>query len=387
MLSAQQLLDDARASSGLNDYGGMRFAEGLRVLVDSMNREAGLTPANEARMRGELLRLLENRLRMQRDLVRHPEILDEEILAPVFITSLPRTGSTKLHRMLAASGAFHPLKFWQAYHFAPLTDAPASGPDPRIAAAERYLAWLRQRAPLYMEGHPMYADETEEEHILLDAGFNSLYQHAAFMNVPSYVKWVMSLDRHAMFEDLRRMLQYLQWQHYRGMKRRWILKTPGLLGTEATLAEVFPGTDFIVTHRDPAHIMPSVAALCYGTLQMYNDNVDPTLAGGMMLANFGFTVQGHLAWRTQYPADKVLDVAFADIVGDEMAVLERIFGFLHIPFTDTQRENVKRWLATDAARRQPSRQYRGADFGLDDDAVNTTFAAYRTRYGSFIAPA
>lgn len=385
MLFAQQLLDDARASSGLYDYGDMRFAEGLRVLVDSMNREAALTPANEARMREELLRLLVNRLRMQRDLQRHPEILDEEILPPVFITSLPRTGSTKLHRMLAASGAFNAMKFWQAYHFAPLDDAPSSGPDPRIAASEQYLAWLRRRAPRYMEGHPMYADETEEEHILLDAGFNSLYQHAAFMNVPSYVQWVMGLDRHAMFEDLRRMLQYLQWQHYRGMKRRWILKTPGLLGTEATLAEVFPGTDFIVTHRDPASVMPSVAALCYGTLQMYNENVDPRLAGSMMLANFGHTVQGHLAWREQYPADKVIDIAFDEIVGDEMAVLEKVFGFLRAPFTDAHRENVKRWLAMDAARREPSRQYAAPDFGLEAERVNATFAGYVHRYVRFIA--
>ena len=385
MLFAPDLLQQARTSSGLNDYGDMAFAEGLQVLVDAINAEAHLTPANEARYRAELLRLLENRLRMQSELVAHPEILDEEILPPVFITSLPRTGSTKLHRMLGASGDFNAMKFWQAYHFARFAnDAPASGPDPRIAATESYLRELRQWAPQYMESHPMYAEETEEEHILLDAGFNSLYQHAAFLNVPSYIGWVMTLDRHAMFEDLRRMLQYLQWQHHRGTKRRWILKTPGLLGTEATLAEVFPGTDFIVTHRHPVQTMASTAALFAGTLEMYNEVVDKRMAGEVMLASFGVTMQRHLEWRAAYPAEKVRDVRFGDVVDHEFDVLTSLYDFLGIAFTERSRANVRAWLAMDAERHDTPRKFTLAEFGLDEAKVNATFAGYLARYRDYL---
>ncbi len=388
MLSADALLDDARIASGLDDYGPMDFAEGLRVLVKSINEESGLTAANAARYGEELLRLLVNRLRMRRDIVRHPEILNEQILPPVFITSLPRTGSTKLHRMLGASGDFNSMKFWQAYQFARIEDGPVSGPDPRIAEAEHFLAGLKQRAPGYLEYHPMFADETEEEHILLDAGFNSLYQHAAFLNVPSYIGWVMALDRSVMFDELRRMLQYLQWQHYRGSgiesKRRWILKTPGLLGTEGALAEAFPGTDFIVTHRHPAKIMPTTAALFCGTLEMYNTTVDKQMAGNVMLGNFGYTVQRHLEWRATYPAHKVRDVRFDDIVNRDVDVLAGLYDFLGMPFTDTSRANVEAWLKRDAARRDQSQPRQLAEFGLDDATVNNTFAAYIGRYHDFL---
>ncbi|MET0983794.1 MAG: sulfotransferase, partial [Steroidobacteraceae bacterium] len=258
MLSVDALLKDAQAASGLSDYGDMQFTEGLQVLVNSINTEAHLTAENEARFRLELLRLLENRLRMRRDLVAHPEILEEEILPPVFITSLPRTGSTKLHRMLAATGDFHSMKFWQAYNFAPFSDERQT-PDPRIPVADRYLSWMKQRAPLFATGHPMYTEETEEEQVLLDAGFNSLYQHAAHLNVPSYIQWVLAQDPCHMFDDVRRILQYLQWQHFEGLRRRWILKTPCLLGTESALAKAFPGMDFIVTHRHPELVMASTA--------------------------------------------------------------------------------------------------------------------------------
>ena len=83
---------------------------------------------------------------MQRAITEHPEILDEEILPPVFVTSLPRTGSTKLHRMLAATGDFNGLPFWMSYNIAPFPDTEdTGGPDLRIAAAEEHLRWLDKR--------------------------------------------------------------------------------------------------------------------------------------------------------------------------------------------------------------------------------------------------
>ncbi len=52
------------------------------------------------------IRLLASRLRVEHDLVRHPEIHEVEIRRPLFITGLPRSGTTLLHRLLSqAPGA------------------------------------------------------------------------------------------------------------------------------------------------------------------------------------------------------------------------------------------------------------------------------------------
>ena len=383
MLSADSLLQDAKAESGLSDYGALDFVEGLNVLVKSINAEAGLTPDNEARYRPILVRILCNRLRMQRDVKRHPEILDEEVLPPVFITSLPRTGSTKLHRMLAASGDFNAMSFWQSFNFAPFTDPPAT-PDPRIAAAEKFLDWTTSKAPLFQEAHPMYADETEEELYILDAGFNSLYNHASFLHVPSYVDWVLKLDPHQAYRDLRSILQYMQWQHFRGLKRRWVLKTPALLGTEATFADVFKGTDFIVTHRDPKQILGSVCALFSGIRALYNEYDYADVAAATMMYSFGITSQAHLQWREKYPADKVMDVRIGEIVSNEFDLLPKIYEFLNIPFDDVARNNIQAWLKKDAARRQTPRQFTLADYGMTAEQVDEKFAGYLQRYKDFL---
>ena len=384
MLDANDLLTRARTAAGLDDFGHMGFAEGLGVLVRSINDEAGLTPQREALVESQIQRVLVNRLRMQRDLTQHPEIRDEPVLPPLFITSLPRTGSTKLHRMLAASGDFNGLLYWMSYNFAPLPGRGVPAADPRIEAARRYLEWEHAAAPGYQRAHPHYFDEYEEELALLDAGFNSLYQWTAFLDVPSYVEFVLAGDGLQAFRDLRLMLQYLQWQHYRGKQRRWVLKTPSLFGFEAGYSTVFEDTDFIVTHRDPAAIWPSVCSLFCGARALYSDTDYTSVASTFITRNFGQALQGHLAWRASAPAEKVLDLRFEEIVGDEIALLQRVYDWLGMPFTETAQRNVERWLAHDAERGHARNTATPEDFETTAQAVRDDMSRYVERYGAYL---
>jgi lipid-A-disaccharide synthase-like uncharacterized protein len=331
--------------------------------------------------------VLVNRLRMQRDIAAHPEILEEQVLPPVFITSLPRTGSTKLHRMLAATGDFNGIPFWMSHNIAPFPGSPDTERDPRIAAAEQHLQWIYDTAPLYQQMHPQYAEDVEEELSLLDAGFNSLYRWAAFLNVPSYIEWVLGRDGMQAFRDLRVMLQYLQWQHYRGRNRRWVLKTPSLFGWEGAYAHTFPGTDFIVTHRDPVAIWASVCGLFSGVRSLYNDTDIDDLArmgGPVMLHNFAEASKGHLAWRADYPTEKVLDVRFDAVIGDETALLARIYAWLDIPFTASAQTNLAAWLELDATRGHTRHTRSLEDYGLSREAIDKDLAGYIDRYREFL---
>jgi hypothetical protein len=384
MLSTELLLDDARREAALDDYGDTGFMEGLQVLVKSINEEGGLKPDREAAVRRELTRVLVNRLRMHDQVSRHPEILDEVLLPSIFITSLPRTGSTKLHRMLAATGDFNALVFWQGYNFAPFPEANGAGPDPRIAAAERYLRWLNEQAPGFHRFHPMYADEVDEEVWLLDANFNSLYMHAGFLNVPAYVDWVLAGDGLAAFRDLRTQIQFLQWQHYRGMNRRWVFKSPSLFGFEQAYAAVFPGTDFLVAHRHPAAAMPSLCQLFCGVRALYNEGDFAEMAAPAMLHNCGEGLKAHLAWRAQCPEDKALDVSFVEIVGDEVELMRRVYRFLDIEFSGAAEANLLAWLEKDRGRKHERSTATLADFGITREAVAEHLSGYIERYEAYI---
>jgi hypothetical protein len=384
MLETQWLLDQARTMAGLDDYGDMRFAEGMGVLVKSINDEAGLTPAYEEALTDELLRVLVNRLRMNRDLVLHPEIADEEVLPPVYITSMPRTGSTKLHRMLSATGDFNALLYWQSLNFAPFPDADPGGPDPRIEAGYRHLAHVGAQAPGFQRAHPMFAEEAEEELSLLDAGFNSLYTWAALLDIPTYIEYVLQSSPLAAFEDMRRTIQYIQWQHYRGLGRRWVFKTPSMFGFEGAYSAVFGGTDFVITHRHPLKTVASMCNLMCGSRSKYSDADFTGFAGETMIHNFAEAQKGHLAWRAGYPAHKCLDLRFEGIVNDEIGVTKTVYDFLGMELTDRAVSNLEAWLAMDEGRNhQPCRDTL-ADYKVEPSFVETSFAPYINYYGEYL---
>ena len=86
-----------------------------------------------------ILGLLKNRLLIEDLLGRHPEILDEQIVAPIIICGLPRTGTTHLHNLMSADPALRSLPYWESLE--PVLPA-SRGPGAR---RRRTRAWSARR--------------------------------------------------------------------------------------------------------------------------------------------------------------------------------------------------------------------------------------------------
>jgi len=100
-LAPADLIVLARRRAGLSDFGGEPFEHALAVLVDSYNREAALSLFGRFAARWDVLRFLGNLLRLRAAEQSDPGILDQAIDRPIFITGLPRSGTTFLHSLLA----------------------------------------------------------------------------------------------------------------------------------------------------------------------------------------------------------------------------------------------------------------------------------------------
>ena len=111
ILEGEDLMSRARELTGI-DLIDEEAVEPITRLVNSINEEADLHEIGCAAKQKKLLRILSNRLRMQRDIANHPEILDQKINAPIFIHGMPRTGSTKSQKILSKSGDFNWLVLW-----------------------------------------------------------------------------------------------------------------------------------------------------------------------------------------------------------------------------------------------------------------------------------
>src|SRR5262249_7232076 len=123
-LSAEDLIERARRSARLADFGNTPFREGLQVLLRACAEEADLSLFGRIGTRWDVGRLLTNLLRLRSEELKAPEILEEPVERPIFITGLPRSGTTFLHQLLAADEHNQVPRVWQLIH-----PYPASGVD------------------------------------------------------------------------------------------------------------------------------------------------------------------------------------------------------------------------------------------------------------------
>ena len=86
-------------------------------------------------------------------------------------------------------------------------------------------------------------------------------------------------------------------------------------------------------------------------------------------------------FRASNPAleERWVDVRYADLVDDPMAVVRAIYARLGWPLGTSAAEAMEHWLALQAEQRrhEPRHEYSLEDYGLTPDAVDEAFAPYR----------
>lgn len=375
-----ELLAEARtAQGGLSDFGDPSFRAGLEALCDALNREAKLSDTGRHIMRQKLLTQLGNRLRIEDYFRRHPEINDELVTPPVVIVGLPRTGTTKLHRLLSRDPRFYWMAFWESQFPVPFPNENLQEPKARIAEGRALCDMMTTAMPKLAAMHPMVADEADEEVMLSEHSFMSAFN--AYAHVPGYMRWLDQQDQTPMYRYLRRGLQFLQWQkRQRGVTaERWVLKAPHHLLRMHLLLEVFLGARVILTHRDPLQSIPSIASFIHTLWSIYSAQADPVSAGHEWSAIMQRALAHTMQVREQ-AASQFLDVRFQDTVKRPMEVVREIYAFLGLDLPSAVDQAMRGWLTQDENSHQGGHDYTLEEFGLSDAQIRRDFASYRKQH-------
>jgi len=382
VLDVEHLLAQASAAAGgLADFGPGNYREALGVLFDSLAREANLSPQGEQLLHGKLLAQLVNRLVIQDYCRRHPEILEERIDDPLVIVGLPRTGTTLLQRMLSTDQRFHSAAWWETRYPAPLPAEDVRDASHRIGLAKAEVEQMIRFIPDILAIHPLDAMQADEEFMLMEHSFMCAMD--SYANVPSYSAWLARQDHTSVYTYLKTMLQFLQWQkRQRGepAAQRWVLKTPQHLHTLEILLRVFPGAQVILTHRDPAQTIPSMASMAHTLWKMYADAPDPVTVGRQWSAQMCRAMEHAMAVRDTLPAGRFLDIRFEDTVQDPFGVVRSVYRFANMPLTESARSAMWTWMESNPRNQRAAHAYTVAQFGLSHEQLAQDFAAYRARH-------
>jgi Sulfotransferase family len=378
-LDEQGLLDAARRATQLDDLGDDGFREPFRMVLQGLEAEARLTLVGRMAARQDILGLLANRLRLEEDSKRHPEIGAQEVPRPLFIVGLPRTGSTLLHHLLAQDPASRVAQAWEVMSPSPPPEARTYRTDPRIAKAARQLAWFDALTPDFKAIHPLGAQLALECIAIMSPTFLASRFHTSY-HVPTYQEWLERQDLRPAYRFHRRFLQQLQW---RAPAQRWVLKAPAHLFGIRALLDVYPDAGVILTHRDPLEVVGSLASLTTALRGTFSDDVHPEQVGPEMTRRWADGLARALRDRDDglVPADRFFDVRYVDLVRDPIGTVRSIYDHYGIRFTPAAEERMRRFLARHPKDKHGRHSYTLAEFGLNADEEAARYRTYRERFG------
>ena len=373
-LTPESLIRTARRKSGLYDLGGEDIETPLGVLVNSIENEARLNPFGRFVTRTRLVSALENRLRAERWFALHPEILEQELLPVTVITGLQRTGTTMLHRLLAADPDTRALLSWEALNPAPLFRAGER--EKRIKAARMSEKALSYIVPDFFAVHPVEAGAPEEDVLLLDFSFLSTVPEAT-LRVPGYSLWLEKQDQRPAYEYMKKLMLLLQWQR---PGKRWILKTPHHMEYLDILFEVFPEVRVIQTHRDPVTTLASFCSMLSHGRGLFSDSVDPKEVGREWSRKVRRMLERIMAARKELPKGRFYDVRYEDLAADPVGTVESIYRFLGLSWNGFLEKMMGDADNANGRYRYGRHVYRLDDFGLSERRIREEFAAYYEEY-------
>ena len=376
-INANEILDQAKSETGLSDLGEPLFFEGLNRLIDSINNEASL---NEIGIQAQPIRiqgLLSNRLRFEEDLKKFPEILDQEIIAPIVIVGLPRTGSTMTHRLLASDPNHTAMLWWEGRYPALLPGEKRGDIETRMELGKAEVDAVVAASPEALDIHPWDYKGADEEILLLEHNFLSTVPES-FMALPSYSEWIEEQDHTLAYEDLKKFIQYLQWQNPGREKKRWVLKSPHHLGFIDKMISVFPDAKIIQTHRDPIKTVPSFCSMCANLFEPLTTNFDKVFIGKHWSNKLTRALNHCMNISEQHP-DNFLDLEFLNMIKDPIDEMKKIYEFIGEPFGEKTEVAMEAW-REENKHEMGAHKYSLEEYDLTESQINDNFAKYQQKY-------
>ena len=376
-INANEIIDQAKSETGLSDLGEPLFLEGLNRLIDSINNEANL---NEVGIQAQPIRiqgLLSNRLRFEEDLKKFPEILDQEIIAPIVIVGLPRTGSTMTHRLLASDPNHTAMLWWEGRYPALLPGEKRGDIETRMELGKAEVDAVVAASPEALDIHPWDYKGADEEILLLEHNFLSTVPES-FMALPSYSEWIEEQDHTLAYEDLKKFIQYLQWQNPGREKKRWVLKSPHHLGFIDKMISVFPDAKIIQTHRDPIKTVPSFCSMCANLFEPLTTNFDKVFIGKHWSNKLTRALNHCMNISEQHP-DNFLDLEFLNMIKDPIDEMKKIYEFIGESFGEKTEVAMEAW-REENKHEMGAHKYSLEEYDLTESQINNNFAKYQQKY-------
>ncbi|MFK7897622.1 MAG: sulfotransferase [Myxococcota bacterium] len=372
---AEAWIDECAESLGLSasnpelgEFGDPLWRRRYASLVATLDA-ADMNVVGRLMTKQELLRSLRTRMQLHEMWAAHPEIAEEEIIAPILVTGPARSGTSIMFELLwldpdlrgpVGAEALHPVA------------AGGESLSQRLEWSECEQEFWADVQPEFAAVHELRSDLPVECITLTTGSFCGA--HWGMIGAIG-----METDMVETYAFEKRALQVLQFGQ---PKRTWLLKTPGHLLMLDLVFNTFPDAWIVQTHRDPAKTMPSTvsATSLVQWMRMDEVNLEQHARSIGMAFTAGLNSVTERRAAGDWP-DRFQDVPFQSLVQDPVETLRGVYEGMGRPFTDAHGERIRAYLAEKPKGKFGVHRYTPEEWGFTATELRTGLAPYIEGFG------
>jgi hypothetical protein len=370
--SQDELHEAAVDAIGFDDFGDESYLEGLRVLLESLDRAARLTPTGREMARQDILETLKKRLRAEKAWKENPSVLTHEIRRPIIIMGLVRTGSTALQNLMGQDPGLQKLEYWLASNPQPRPPREEWEAHPDFQASKAELDAMYEADPSLKAVHMITPDGPEECRHLLAQNFTD-YGYEVRATIPFYSEWYRNKFLKDSYLRHRKLIQLIGSTD---PDRRWLLKYPVHVRHLRALLEVYPDACIIHTHRDPTTVMQSCTSMVAGFRALHEDDIDRVAISREQMELWASGLEKAIEYRRDHDSSQFFDLHFSEFRADPIGSVKRIYDYFGHELSEQGEKRLVEWQESNPQHKHGKHDYSEQEFGVTDKEMLDRFSAY-----------
>jgi Sulfotransferase domain. len=371
MLQSQDIIDDARAQTGLTEFHSDTYRHGLDLLTANARESADISEQGIAILRFIWTRNLANRLKIDDYHRRHPDLADSPVEAPIFQFGMPRTGTTVLSNLLATDPALRSMLSWESNDPVPPAAKGSLKSDPRCIAAKTQDADKIKANPEMAKRHFEPADAPTECTFIHGHDFKACMLES-LAPAPTYTSWLSTeADLTEAYAYEKRFMQVLQ--HHTG--GTWSVKMPSHALFLDSLVKVFPDARLVWIHRDPYKATASLLSLIEAAQREFVKKTSIEYIRSAYVPQMFAHIARARAFDRANPG-RIAHVSYANLIADPIAEMKALYVHLGQPFTKEAEAGMQAYLAATPQNKHGAHSYGLEEFGVDPADLDEGFADY-----------
>jgi hypothetical protein len=361
VINSKILVETAINRIRRNDFYHNDYQEALEVLANSLTKEADLTDAGSWAIFSGLVNNLVQRANVAEMIKSYPQIQEIPIKNPIFITELPRRGTTLLHNLLAQDSAHRTFKLWELLSPFIANNINNNWEEKQINWIELWLNDFYQKHDNFASIHSMKAMSPHECTWLFRNSF-ATNDFCCNYYIPSYHTWLAKQNMISSYNFYKLQLQLLLWRKPGNIL---VLKAPTHIRNLNALFTIFPDAKVICLHREPTECVPSFCSMINKRHKVYCKQKSPKLIGKYCLDMLQTSLESMIEFRSKNNNNcKFIDINYDKLVHNSITTINHLYEQLKLNFDKQTETAMDKWLCDNPKDKYGKHSYNLEEFGL-----------------------